>query len=218
MSVPKNKRGGSLLEALYEMSNLFQYTMKLCTTEKVMPKKYRWFGGRDVAKSATNALKYGSYANGVRVTGTETALLRRQYQIMMCNELVTLGLLVNEFYKVRRFKKKTFKNWRRSYCKTYALARAWKKSDDDRFKKYRTNEELNKLVMETIIIPALGNVKDLNMDIEYIKSSVCPEPPEDDTLNETPAEIESKTGQPSEEIRFNSKKPKSKKASSSDNT
>lgn len=202
MSVPKSKRSESKLEALVKLSDLYGYTLKICTDEKIIPKKYRWFGGRDLADGVQEAIKSAVYANNTRVTDTETALIRRYYQIMATNEMVTLGVLANEFYKVRRFKRKAFRRWRTLYYEAYGALYKWKAKDDDRYRKYRSDKELVKLLEDYVLPKDITRLIDLDFDPQTVKNKICPPPYESEIDEISITEKEPDSDCP---IRFNAK-------------
>lgn len=146
MAVPKSQRTESPLEVLNEARTLAVYTIRLCSDENKIPKRYRWCIANELVNAAIKASGYCAKANAVYVNDVESYKLRRTYQQKALAELEALEsnmIIAYELFSGLKQMKTDDKPkgrinvsaWTSQKIKVKDLVLAWKKSDTERFKK-----------------------------------------------------------------------------------
>ena len=146
MAVPKSKRTKSPLEVLGEARTLAVYTIRLCSDENKIPKRYRWCMASELINAAVKASGYCAKANAVYVNDTESYKLRRTYQQKALAELESLEsnmIIAYELFSGLKQMKDddgpkgriNISAWTSQKTKVKTMVLAWKKSDAEQFKK-----------------------------------------------------------------------------------
>lgn len=145
MSVPKSSRNASLLEVLIETRKLAVYTIRLCSDEQRIPKRYRWCIANETIQAAVKASEYCAKANSVYVNDEASYLKRRGYQQDELAELEALEsnmIIAFELFDGLKHmdaddkpkKRINIAFWASQKTKVKAMLLAWKKSDAEHFK------------------------------------------------------------------------------------
>lgn len=146
MAVPKSKRTESPLEVLNEARTLAVYTIRLCSDENKIPKRYRWCIASELINAAVKASSYCARANAIYVNDLESYKLRRAYQQRALAELESLEssmIIAYELFSGLKQMKDddrpkgriNISAWTSQKIKVKNLVLSWKKSDTERFKK-----------------------------------------------------------------------------------
>lgn len=146
MAVPKSKRTKSPLEVLSEARTLAIYTIRLCSDENKIPKRYRWCIASELINAAVKTSGYCARANAIYVNDTESYKLRRTYQQKALAELESLEsnmIMAYELFSgLKQLKdddrpkgRINISAWTSQKTKVKTMVLAWKKYDTERFKK-----------------------------------------------------------------------------------
>lgn len=137
MAVPEHLRSESKLEVLTKSRELALYTSTICSNEKVFPKRDRWLLTNKIVEASLSIMEDIATANSIFVASKRDYELRREYQtraFAYTARLLSLMDLAKEKYNLADNR---VKHWTQLVVDTRNLVRKWKKSDSDRYKKYR---------------------------------------------------------------------------------
>lgn len=134
MSVPLSKRGESKLEVLTQAGKLAGHTIKICSNEKNFPKRYRWCITSKIVDTAIEIVKLLNVANSIYVTNKGTYAMRNKLQLKALAETYALTTLMQIAHETFGIEGKKMDYWTGLIVKERGLIRAWKKSDDERYK------------------------------------------------------------------------------------
>lgn len=145
MPVPKFKRNETPLEVLIETRKLAIYTIRLCSDEQKIPKRYRWCLASAIIQSAVRASECCAKANSVYVNDEASHLKRRGFQQDALAELEALEsnmIIAFELFDGLKHMETDDKPkgriniafWTAQKIKAKAMLLAWKKSDTEHFK------------------------------------------------------------------------------------
>lgn len=134
MSVPSSLRGEGQLVVITKTNALAEHTIKVCSNEKLFPKRYRWCITADIVKAAVDISGYTEMANSVFVNDASDYALRNQYQT---KALATTYSLLNKIklaYTVFGLESSKVEYWTGLILEVQNLLRKWRKSDNERYK------------------------------------------------------------------------------------
>lgn len=80
MSVPKHKRQQSKFELINEATAITVYTLKMCSNEKIFPKRYRWCITNKLVDTMLEMGKDIKIANSIKVSDSNDLAMRKAYQ------------------------------------------------------------------------------------------------------------------------------------------
>lgn len=130
MSVPKSQRGFGKLEALTKARQLKRYTLRICTSEKNFPKRYRWCITNQIVQETVDICRLIVMANAVRLDGTDRDRERRyEYQCRAYELTEALIEDVDTAYSFFKLSSKRVEFWASEISELQRLIKAWQKSD-----------------------------------------------------------------------------------------
>lgn len=134
MSVLKSKRGESKLAVITKACDLATHTVKICSNEKVFPKRYRWCITSKIVDTALDIHANAIKANSVYVSVQEDYALRRQFQNRALSQTYSLLSLMDIAYNTFNIESGKIEYWTGLVLETQALIRKWRNSDAERYK------------------------------------------------------------------------------------
>lgn len=134
MSVPAGKREEGDLKVLTVSEDLCDYTLKMTSSEKHFPKRYRWILAKRILDLTLDIDDLLSLANSVYVRPGDGSLERRLTRQQEALEL-TYPLLRNINRAYRRFGVDSFniEHWTKQIEDLQRLIRAWYQKDKRRY-------------------------------------------------------------------------------------
>lgn len=135
MSVPLSKRGESKLEVITHGNSLAGHTIKICSNEKNFPKRYRWCITGKIVDTAIEIVKNLNIANSIYVSDKGTFEMRKKFQAKALAETYALTTLMQIGHEAFGIDTKKLDYWTGLVIRERELIRAWKKSDEERYKK-----------------------------------------------------------------------------------
>ena len=136
MSVPKSKQEQGEMRVVTAANKLASHTMNKCVNEKNFPKRFRWCCTAKIVDAATDICLNITLANSVFVKTQADYELRRAYQSAALAETYALLTLMQIAYTDdKHFKIDGIDYWTSLVNEVQDLLRAWRKSDDERYKK-----------------------------------------------------------------------------------
>ena len=134
MSVPAGKRDEGDLKVLTVSEDLCDYTLKMVSSEKHFPERYRWVLSKRILDYAFDIDEHLILANSVYVRPGDGSLLRRQTHQLEALEL-TYPLLRNIDRAYRRFGVASFniEHWAGLIDQLQRLIRGWYQKDKRRY-------------------------------------------------------------------------------------
>lgn len=141
MAVPKNKRSKGQLEVFTLSKNLVSHSIRMCSNEKVLPKKFRYSLGDEIVRRAFNVALEIETANSIHVkTELDFADRHAAQNRAIANAnalLVALSVLYEEFH----MNEKKATHWTGLTVDVRDLLRSWKNKDSQRYSDELKNNE-----------------------------------------------------------------------------
>jgi len=137
MSVPEGKRAESKLAVQTKAIELADYTTTICSNEKKFPKRHRWTVTSKIVDVALEIMGDVNEANSIYVSSKVDYNERRKLQIRALAKTARLLGFMELAYIKFNIEGKRIKHWTQLVVDTRELIKKWKKSDSDRYKKYR---------------------------------------------------------------------------------
>ena len=137
MSVPEGKRTESKLEVQTKSKELARYTTSICSNEKIFPKRDRWIITNRIATIALTIMEEVDTANSIYVSTKGDYDLRRRSQTIALSYTARLLGLMELAYLKYSIDSKRIRYWTQLVIDTRELIKKWRKSDADRYKKYK---------------------------------------------------------------------------------
>ncbi len=137
MSVPEGKRTESKLEVQTKSKELARYTTSICSNEKIFPKRDRWIITNRIATTALTIMEEVDTANSIYVSTKGDYDLRRRSQTIALSYTARLLGLMELAYLKYSIDSKRIRYWTQLVIDTRELIKKWRKSDADRYKKYK---------------------------------------------------------------------------------
>lgn len=137
MAVPEGKRTESKLAVQTKAIELAQYTITICTNEKNFPKRYRWCLTNKIVDAAIEIMNDINTANSIYVSTKGDYALRRQLQTRALAYTARLLGLIDLAYIKFNISGKRIKHWTQLVIDVREFIKRWRKSDNDRFKRFR---------------------------------------------------------------------------------
>lgn len=137
MSVPEGKRTKSKLEVQTKAIELVIYTTTICSNEKNFPKRYRWAITNRIVESAWTIMDEINTANDIYVSTKGDYDLRRRSQTTALSYTARLLGQMMVAYEKFNIDSKRIKYWTQLVLDTRELVKKWRKSDGDRYKKFK---------------------------------------------------------------------------------
>lgn len=137
MSVPEGKRTESKLAVQTKAIELADYTITICSNEKNFPKRYRWCLTNKIVDVTLEIMNDINTANSIYVSTKVDYDLRREHQTnALAYTARLLGLMELAYIKFS-IEDKRIKHWTQLVVDARELIKKWRKSDSDRYKKYK---------------------------------------------------------------------------------
>lgn len=140
MSVPQSKRGEQKLAVLTKARFLADYTLGICSNEKVFPKRQRWTLTNRIIETALGILECVRKGNTIQVNLECDYLRRREYQQQAMEHaewMLTLIDLAKEHFSLEV---KRVEYWTGLVVELEALITAWRTSDRNAWNKKSKKE------------------------------------------------------------------------------
>ncbi len=138
MAVPEGKRTQSKLEVQTRARALAKYTVHICSNEKLFPKRDRWLLTNRIVIAALTIMEEVDTANSIFVTERVDYELRRKSQtIALAYTARLLGLVDLAYQKYDALDGGRVMYWVSLIVEVRDLIIKWRKSDKDRFYKYK---------------------------------------------------------------------------------
>lgn len=137
MSVPEGERTESKLEVQTKAIELLQYTTSICSNEKIFPKRHRWSVTNRIIESAWSIHDDVNTANFIFVSSKVDYALRRKYQVRALAYIARLLGQMQFAYVKFNIDSRRIKYWTQLVVDEKELLKKWKKSDSNRYKKYK---------------------------------------------------------------------------------
>ncbi len=134
MSVLKSKRGESKLAVITKARELATYTVKICSNEKVFPKRYRWCITSKIVDTVLDIHANAIRANSIYVSVQEDYALRKQFQNKALSQTYSLLSLMDIAYNTFNIEDSKIEYWTGLVLEAQALIRKWRNSDAERYK------------------------------------------------------------------------------------
>lgn len=135
MSVLKSKRGESKLAVITKACDLATHTVKICSNEKVFPKRYRWCITSKIVETALDIHANAIKANSIYVVLPEDYALRKQFQNKALSQTYSLLSLMDIAYNTFDIESGKIEYWTGLVLETQTLIRKWRNSDAERYNK-----------------------------------------------------------------------------------
>lgn len=137
MSVPEGKRTESKLKVQTKSKELARYTTSICSNEKIFPKRDRWIITNRIVTTALTIMEEVDTANSIYVSTKGDYDLRRRSQTIALSYTARLLGLMELAYLKYSIDSKRIRYWTQLVIDTRELIKKWRKSDADRYKKYK---------------------------------------------------------------------------------
>jgi len=137
LAVPEGKRTESKLEVQTKAIELANYTITICSNEKNFPKRYRWCLTNKIVDTATEIMSDINTANSIYVSTKGDYELRREHQTKALAYTARLLGLMELAYVKFNIEGKRIKHWTQLVIDVRELIKKWRKSDGERYKKYK---------------------------------------------------------------------------------
>ena len=116
---------------------LADYTITICSNEKHFPKRYRWCLTNKIVDTATDIMSDINTANSIYVSTKGDYELRRKFQTRALAYTARLLGLMELAYIKFNISDKRIKHWTQLAVDVRELIKKWRKSDNNRYKKYK---------------------------------------------------------------------------------
>ena len=130
MSVPKSKRQEGELRVLTKANDLMAYTITVCSSEKNIPKRYRWCLTSRIIDTTADITDLIIHANSILVKSDADKLnLERRLQ-MVAEALELTYVLLNQVqiaYQIFKISSDRIEYWTGEIKELQRLLRGWKK-------------------------------------------------------------------------------------------
>ncbi len=137
MAVPEGKRTEAKMEVQTRAIELAIYTTTICNNNKIFPKRDRWIIANRIVGYALDIMDEVNYANDIYVSTKEDYTERRMAQVRAKSCTAKLLGLIDLAYSKYHIESKRMEHWTRLVANVRALIIKWKKSDSNRYKKFR---------------------------------------------------------------------------------
>ena len=137
MAVPEGKRTESKLSVQTKAIELAEYTITICSNEKNFPKRYRWCLTSKIVDAVTEIISDINTANSIYVTTKGDYELRRSYQTKALAYTARMLGLMQLAHTKFGINSKRIKHWTELVIDVRELIKKWRKSDSDRYIKYK---------------------------------------------------------------------------------
>ena len=134
MSVRKSERTEGKLLVLEAMKELTAYTLRICSNEKVFPKKYRWVTTQKIVNICLDAEVNIQRANAIRVTYDMDYKIRRNCQLEARADIYALLALVDVSFRAFNIEPRRIEYWTGLIDKVDEYLNAWINADFKRYK------------------------------------------------------------------------------------
>lgn len=134
MSVPLTKRGEQKFEVLLKAHDLAAYTIKAASSEKVIPKRYRWCSSTKLVDAAVDIDRYLTMANSLNLFDEDSAKQRRSYQDLAYASSESLLSMLDIAYNAFSIDSEKIDTWTGLVVNVQSLIENWIKSDERRRK------------------------------------------------------------------------------------
>ena len=135
MSVRKGERTEGNLQVLNISLELAKYTLRICSNEKVFPKKQRWIMTQKMVNECLEVLCCVRRANSVFVKTAEDFSYRRAQQVLARAHLSAFTTLADLSYNAFSIESHRVEHWSKLIAETDDKLTAWMKSDLTRYEK-----------------------------------------------------------------------------------
>ena len=132
MSVRVNQRKQNTLGVLSSAKELTAHTVKICSNEKHIPKRYRWTLAQPIIQEALAVQICIARANKEPLDDTFYGR-RREFQVDAAGHLAALSSLADTAYNLFHFESMEY--WESLIDAVDIQLAAWAKSDKERMKK-----------------------------------------------------------------------------------
>jgi len=129
MAVVKGNRQEGKLEVITKCRILCAYTIQVCRSEKIFPKKNRWLLTQKIVNEALESMTCLRIANSVRVQVRSDYDFRRAKQIEAYGHLEALLTLIDLAYEALSIETARIENWTKAVLETEGLLQRWRKAD-----------------------------------------------------------------------------------------
>lgn len=136
MSVPEGKRTESKLAVQSKAKALAAHTVTICSNEKVFPKRERWAVTNRIVSAALTIMEEIDVANDIYVSTKDDFQLRRRSQTVALSHTAKLLGLMELAYVKYGISGQRMEYWTGLVIEVRELAKKWRQSDKERFKKY----------------------------------------------------------------------------------
>jgi hypothetical protein len=137
LAVPEGKRTESKLAVQTKAIEMANYTITICSNENNFPKRYRWCLTNKIVDTAIEIMNDINTANSIYVSTKNDYELRREFQTKALAYTARLLGLMELAYVRFNIEDKRIRYWTQLVVDTRELIKKWKKSDSNRYKKYK---------------------------------------------------------------------------------
>jgi len=137
LAVPEGKRTESKLAVQTKAVEMANYTITICSNENNFPKRYRWCLTNKIVDTAIEIMNDINTANSIYVSTKNDYELRREFQTKALAYTARLLGLMELAYVRFNIEDKRIRYWTQLVVDTRELIKKWKKSDSNRYKKYK---------------------------------------------------------------------------------
>jgi len=136
MSVPENRRKESKLAVQTKAKELAYYTVRICSNEKVFPKRDRWIITNRIVSTVLTIMEEVDVANDIFVSTKGDFELRRKSQTIAFSSTAKLLGLMELAYIKYAIEGNKMMNWTQLVVDTRNLIKKWRQVDKERYKKF----------------------------------------------------------------------------------
>jgi len=136
MSVPENRRKESKLAVQTKAKELAYYTVKICSSEKVFPKRDRWIITNRIVSTVLTIMEEVDVANDIYVSTKGDFELRRKSQTIAFSSTAKLLGLMELAYIKYGIEGNKMMNWTQLVVDTRNLIKKWRQVDKERYKNF----------------------------------------------------------------------------------
>lgn len=133
MATPKSQRTDGQLTVIEQSKELAEYTIKICSNEKVFPKRYRWCLTSKLVDSAIEVCSKTKMANSVFVKDRADYTLRKGYQTEAIASASSLLSLIEVSASVFGIDMDRVRYWTKLVVNVKNSLQGWRESDAKRY-------------------------------------------------------------------------------------
>ena len=134
MSVPKYKRQQSKFELINKATAITAYTLKMCSNEKIFPKRYRWCITDKLVDTMLEMGKDIKIANSIKVSDSNDFAMRKAYQTRALAATNAIFNLMDVAYGMFDIEDSTIDYWTGAMLEVQTLLKNWRTADIERYK------------------------------------------------------------------------------------